>query len=155
MQPLLQACTASGPYSPKCVEGEFSEGHLIGCAKSDDKLVILRPSSAALSSRLMTSTARLSSTAGFPAAAATPRSEGFGGGTRISRGGVVDAFTRDLELMEVIAAADAVVNARGSGGRGGLVGTRLLLDNPHGRSCRSRNRGGTRSLFSRPPKEGW
>jgi hypothetical protein len=24
----------------------------------------------------------------------------------------VDAFTRDLELMEVIAAADAVVNAR-------------------------------------------
>src|SRR3712207_2734423 len=104
----------------------------------------------------MTSTARLSSTVGFPAAAATPRSEGLGGGTRISRGGVVDAFTRDLELMEVIVAADAVVNARGSGGRGGLVGTRLLLDNPHGRSCRSRsNRGGTRSLFSRPPKEGW
>ena len=60
----------------------------------------------------MTSTARLSSTAGFPAAAATPRSEGLGGGTRISRGGVVDAFTRDLELMEVIAAADAVVKAR-------------------------------------------
>jgi len=29
--------------------------------------------------------------------------------------------------MEVVAAADAVVNARGSGGRGGLVGTRLLL----------------------------
>src|SRR5215218_8921080 len=44
--------------------------------------------------------------------------------------------------MEVIAAADAVVNARGSGGRGGLVGTRLLLENPNGRSCRSRNRGG-------------
>jgi hypothetical protein len=133
---------------------EFSEVHLKGCAKSDE-LVILWPSSAALSSRLMTSTARLSSTAGLPAAAATPRSEGLGGGTRISRGGVVDAFTRDLELMEVIAAADAVVNARGSGGRGGLVGTRLLLDNPNGRSCRSRNRGGTRSLFSRPPKEGW
>src|SRR5215212_1757598 len=132
-------------------EGEFSEVHLKGCAKSDE-LVILRPSSAALSSRLMTSTARLSSTAGFPAAAATPRSEGSGGGIRISRGGVVDAFTRDLELMEVIAAADAVVNARGSGGRGGLASTRLLLDNPHGRSCRSRNRDGTRSLFSRPPK---
>jgi hypothetical protein len=130
------------------------EVHLKGCAKSDE-LVILWPSSAALSSRLMTSTARLSSTAGFPAAAATPRSEGLGGGTRISRGGVVDAFTRDLELMEVIAAADAVVNARGSGGRGGLVGTRLLLDNPNGRSCRSRNRGGTRSLFSRSSKEGW
>jgi hypothetical protein len=67
----------------------------------------------------------------------------------------VDAFTRDFELMEHIAAADAVVNARGSGGCARLVGTRLLLDNPHGRSCRSRNRGGTRSLFSRPPKEGW
>jgi hypothetical protein len=47
-------------------------------------------------------------------ASAKRRSEGFGGGTRISRGGVVDAlFRRDLELMEVIAAAeDAVVNAR-------------------------------------------
>ena len=67
----------------------------------------------------------------------------------------MDAFTRDLELMEVIVATDAVVNAHGSGGRGGLVGTRLLLDNPNGRSCRSRNRGGTRCLFSRPPKEGW
>src|SRR5215208_6742831 len=66
-------------------EGEFSEVHLKGCAKSDE-LVILRPSSAALSSRLMTSMTRLSSTAGFPAAAATPRSEGLGGGTRISRG---------------------------------------------------------------------
>src|SRR5215204_1760924 len=141
-------------YAPECVEEEFSEVHLKGCAKSDE-LVIVWPSSAALSSRLMTSTARLSSTAGFPAAAATPRSEGLGGGTRISRGGVVDAFTRDLELMEVIVAADAVVNARGSGGRGGLVGTRLLLENPNGRSCRSRNRGGTRSLFSRSSKEGW
>ena len=67
----------------------------------------------------------------------------------------MDAFTRDLELMEVITAADAVVNARGSGGRAGLVGTRLLLDNPNGRSCRSRNKGGTRSLFSRSSKEGW
>jgi hypothetical protein len=46
-------------------------------------------------------------------ASAKRRSEGFGGGTRISRGGVVDAFRRDLQLMEVIAAAeDAVVNAR-------------------------------------------
>ena len=46
-------------------------------------------------------------------ASAKRRSEVFGGGTRISRGGVVDAFRRDLELMEVIAAAeDAVVNAR-------------------------------------------
>jgi hypothetical protein len=44
----------------------------------------------------------------------------------------VDAFTRDLELMELIAAEDAVVNARGSGGRAGVGGTRLLLDNPHG-----------------------
>jgi hypothetical protein len=146
--------TASRVINEVVLEEEFSEVHLKGCAKSDE-LVILWPSSAALSSRLMSSTARLSSTAGFPAAAATPRSEGLGGGTRISRGGVVDAFTRDLELMEVIAAADAVVNARGSGGRGGLVGTRLLLDNPNGRSCRSRNRGGTRSLFSRSSKEGW
>jgi hypothetical protein len=31
----------------------------------------------------------------------------------------VDAFTRDLELMEVISAADAMVNARGAGGSGG------------------------------------
>ena len=31
----------------------------------------------------------------------------------------MDAFTRDLELMEVISAADALVNARGSGGSGG------------------------------------
>ena len=101
-----------GPYVPNVAEEAFSEVHLKGYAKSD-KLAIPRPSSAALSSRLMTSTARLSSTAGFPAAAATPRSEVFGGGTRISRGGVMDAFTRDLELMEVIAAAeDAVVNAR-------------------------------------------
>jgi hypothetical protein len=47
-------------------------------------------------------------------ASAKRRSEAFGGGTRISRGGVVDAlFRRDLQLMEVIAAAeDAVVNAR-------------------------------------------
>jgi hypothetical protein len=45
-------------------------------------------------------------------ASAKRRSEVFGGGTRISRGGVVDAFRRDLELMEVIAAADAAVNAR-------------------------------------------
>ena len=47
-------------------------------------------------------------------ARAKRRSEVFGGGTRISRGGVVDAlFRRDLELMEVIAAAeDAVLNAR-------------------------------------------
>ena len=67
----------------------------------------------------------------------------------------MDAFTKDLELMEVVAAADAVVNARGSGGRRGLLGRRLLLDNPNGRSCRSRNRGGIRSLFSRSPKEGW
>jgi hypothetical protein len=65
----------------------------------------------------MTSTTRLSSTAGFPAAAAQRR--------RVvkvwraahvlvgdSRGGVMDAFRRDLELMELIAAADAVVNAR-------------------------------------------
>src|SRR5215203_4954552 len=143
------------PYSPECVEEEFSEVHLKGCAKSDE-LVILQPSSAALSSRLMTSTARLSSTAGFPAAAAKRRVvKVLGGGTRISRGGVVDAFARELELMELIAAADAVVNARGSGGRAGVVGTRLLLDNPNGRSCRSRNRGGTRCLFSRSPKEGW
>jgi hypothetical protein len=55
---------------------------------------------------------RPSNTEGFAAAAATPRSEGLGGGIRISRGGVVDAFTRDLELMEVIVAADAVVKAR-------------------------------------------
>ena len=40
----------------------------------------------------------------------------------------MDAFTRDFELMEHIAAADAVVNARGSGGCARLVGTRLLLD---------------------------
>ena len=46
-------------------------------------------------------------------ASAKRRSEVFGGGTRISRGGVVDAFRRELQLMEVIAAAeDAVVNAR-------------------------------------------
>jgi hypothetical protein len=103
--------TRSLAWHPLSVRRPNSEVHLRGCAKSDE-LVILRPSSAALSSRLRTSTARLSSTAGFPAAAATPRSEGLGGGTRISRGGVVDAFTRDLEPMEVIAAADAVVNAR-------------------------------------------
>ena len=59
----------------------------------------------------------------------------------------MDAFTRDFELMEHIAAADAVVNARGSGGCARLVGTRLLLDNPNGRSCRSRNREQGRDTF--------
>ena len=49
-----------------------------------------------------------------PPAAAATRNEVFGVGTRITKGGgVVDAFRRDPELMEVIAAAeDAVVEAR-------------------------------------------
>ena len=62
----------------------------------------------------------------------------------------MDAFRRELELMEVIAAAeDAVkIHARGSGESGGLAGTRLLLENPHRRlsspSC----------LFSPPDSPG-